>query len=63
MPQQREPDHTEEGRKEKFIDEDRMVSEGMGGGYIMDRDNAYIGDSTVETMDKPESVVKARGKE
>lgn len=56
MPKKARPSHTDEGRKEKFIDEDRMVSEGMGGGYITDEDNAYIGETTVDTMDKPESV-------
>ncbi len=60
MAKERLPDHTEEGRKERFVDEDRMVSEGLGGGYVTDEDNARIGETTVDTMHEQESVLKPK---
>lgn len=42
-----------EGREEMFLDIDRMVNEGLGGGTVTDQ-NGWIGDTTVDTMDDPE---------
>lgn len=48
-------DTSHEGRDDYFIDEDRMVNEGLGGGQVSPQ-NGLIEDTTTDTMDKPESV-------
>lgn len=45
-----------EGREENFMDIDRMVNEGLGGGMVTDQ-NGLIEDTTTDTMDEPESVM------
>lgn len=40
-----------DGRDERFLDVDRMVNEGLGGGTVSPQ-NGYIGDSTTDTMDE-----------
>lgn len=49
-------DRTDESRKDKFMDEDRMVNEGLGGGYVTDDDNGRIDEATVDSMEQPDSV-------
>jgi hypothetical protein len=51
------PDHNVQGRDEHFIDIDRMVNEGLGGGYVTEN-NGLIDDSTTDTMDDAESVLE-----
>jgi hypothetical protein len=51
------PDHKVEGRDEHFIDIDRMVNEGLGGGYVTEN-NGLIDASTTDTMDDAESVLE-----
>jgi hypothetical protein len=48
--------HTHQGRDEHFIDIDRMVNEGLGGGYVT-LQNGRIGASTTDTMDNAESIL------
>jgi hypothetical protein len=50
-------DHNVEGRDELFIDIDRMVNEGLGGGYVTEN-NGLIDASTTDTMDDAESVLE-----
>lgn len=50
-------DKDNEGRKEMFIDIDRFVNEGLGGGRVTD-DNGLIEDTTTDTMNNAESVNK-----
>ncbi|WP_090798952.1 hypothetical protein [Paenibacillus sp. GP183] len=50
-------DHNVEGRDEHFIDIDRMVNEGLGGGYVTEN-NGLIDASTTDTMDDAESVLE-----
>ncbi|GAB2719982.1 hypothetical protein ACFQWB_06740 [Paenibacillus thermoaerophilus] len=45
----------DEGRKEYFMDIDRMVNEGLGGGQVTVH-NGLIGDSTTDTMGDTESL-------
>lgn len=40
-----------EGRAEAEMDIDRMVNEGLGGGYVSPVKNGRIGDTTTDTMD------------
>jgi hypothetical protein len=40
-----------EGREEQFMDIDRMVSEGLGGGRVT-MDNGKIEETTTDTMDE-----------
>jgi hypothetical protein len=47
-----------EGRDEQFNDIDRMVSEGLGGGYVTEDDNGLIEETTTDTMDQQESVLE-----
>lgn len=55
MADQTKPDANNEGREENFMDIDRMVNEGLGGGTVTAQ-SGYIGDSTTDTMDDPEDV-------
>jgi hypothetical protein len=50
-------EHTNEGREDFFMDIDRMVNEGLGGGTVT-MDNGFIGDSTTDTMNHPEEVTE-----
>jgi len=38
-----------EGKEDKFMDVDRMINEGLGGGYVS-KDNGLIEETTVDTM-------------
>jgi hypothetical protein len=49
-------DTTDQGRDERFMDIDRMVNEGLGGGYVT-QNNGLIGASTTDTMDNEDSVL------
>ena len=51
-------DGCQEGRDQHFMDIDRMVNEGLGGGTVSFH-NGLIGDSTTDTMDHPESVLNS----
>lgn len=44
----------DEGRRQYFMDIDRMVNEGLGGGNVTCH-NGLIGESTTDTMDEIES--------
>lgn len=44
-----------EGRDNHFMDIDRMVNEGLGGGMVTIH-NGLIEETTTDTMDDPESV-------
>ncbi|WJH35184.1 hypothetical protein MJA45_22975 [Paenibacillus aurantius] len=48
-------DTTLEGRDEHFMDIDRMINEGLGGG-VVSYENGWINSSTTDTMTFPESV-------
>jgi hypothetical protein len=48
-------DSTNESRDDQFMDIDRMVNEGLGGGNVT-MDNGFIGHSTTDTMDEVEEV-------
>ncbi len=54
MAQHQDQDY--EGKEDHFMDVDRMVNEGLGGGNVTE-DNGYIGDSTTDTMLQHDSVV------
>jgi|HigsolmetaAR203D_1030402.scaffolds.fasta_scaffold00012_125 hypothetical protein len=43
-----------EGRADYFMDIDRMVNEGLGGGIVSDQ-NGLIGDTTTDTMQEPDA--------
>lgn len=45
------PDALHEGREDSFIDIDRMVSEGLGGGFVSPQ-NGLIEETTTDTMDE-----------
>lgn len=47
-------DNMNEGREQHFMDIDRMVNEGLGGGQVT-MDNGFIGDTTTDTMDETDS--------
>jgi len=49
-------DHRFEGRDEYFMDIDRMVNEGLGGGNVT-LHNGLIGETTTDTLDEPQSVL------
>jgi len=49
----KDTDH--QGQKEHFMDIDRMINEGLGGGNVT-MHNGLIEASTTDTMDHPESV-------
>jgi hypothetical protein len=51
-PSPNEPD----SREDYFLDIDRMINEGLGGGQVT-RDNGLIEDTTTDTMEFPESVL------
>jgi len=46
-----------QGREDNFMDVDRMVNEGLGGGTVNPQ-NGYIGDSTTDTMSEPDSITR-----
>jgi hypothetical protein len=51
----RKKDITNDGREQYFVDEDRMVNEGLGGGYVTTEDNGHIDDSTAELTEIKEN--------
>ncbi|MBD0379656.1 hypothetical protein [Paenibacillus sedimenti] len=48
-------DTTNQGQDDYFMDIDRMINEGLGGGNVT-MHNGLIESSTTDTMDHPESV-------
>lgn len=54
------PDKTD-SREKYFVDVDRMVNEGLGGGQVT-RDNGLIEDTTSDTLEFPDSVKRANTK-
>ncbi|MEI7026479.1 hypothetical protein [Paenibacillus sp. y28] len=50
---QNDADH--QGREDAFMDIDRMINEGLGGGQVTVH-NGYIGDSTTDTMGDPDTI-------
>lgn len=55
-------DSGEQGRDDHFMDIDRMVNEGLGGGNVT-INNGLIDDSTTDTMQHLESVLNPDGEE
>lgn len=51
-----------EGRDEMFMDIDRMINEGLGGGQVT-RDNGLIEDTATDTMHYHESTIDQEGDE
>lgn len=49
-------DTVNEGKDDHFMDIDRMINEGLGGGNVS-MHNGLIESSTTDTMDHPESVL------
>ena len=49
--QNRARDGDFEGRAEAEMDIDRMVNEGLGGGFVSPVKNGKIGETTTDTMD------------
>jgi hypothetical protein len=49
-------DQLHQGRDESFMDIDRMVNEGLGGGNVT-LQNGLIEATTTDTMDEPESII------
>ena len=49
-------DALNQGRDENFMDIDRMVNEGLGGGNVT-VNNGLIEETTTDTMDHPETVL------
>lgn len=47
-----ENDVQHEGRQEKFVDVDRMINEGLGGGQVTDQ-NGLITDTVELTEEEP----------
>jgi hypothetical protein len=56
-----ELDSNSQGRDDSFMDIDRMVNEGLGGGTVTVH-NGLIEETTTDTMDRPESVLNPEGK-
>ncbi|MDF2964329.1 MAG: hypothetical protein K0S39_6064 [Paenibacillus sp.] len=56
MQGQEATDALQQGREDYFMDIDRMVNEGLGGGNVT-INNGLIEESTTDTMDHPESVI------
>lgn len=54
------PKH-QDSREDLFLDIDRMVNEGLGGGTVT-RDNGLIEETTTDTMVYPESILDDRNK-
>ncbi|CAM3623858.1 hypothetical protein [Marinicrinis lubricantis] len=50
-------DGLNQGREDEFMDIDRMVNEGLGGGNVT-MDNGLIENTTTDTMDGPESILE-----
>ena len=51
-----------EGREDAFMDVDRMINEGLGGGMVT-RDNGLIEDTTTDTMFQEESALHSEQNE
>ncbi|MFD0697582.1 hypothetical protein ACFQZT_26240 [Paenibacillus sp. GCM10027628] len=49
-------DTNHQGQEDYFMDIDRMINEGLGGGNVT-MHNGLIDSSTTDTMDHPESVI------
>ncbi|MEF2968554.1 hypothetical protein V3851_22285 [Paenibacillus sp. M1] len=45
-----------DSRSDRFLDIDRMINEGLGGGNVT-QDNGAIEETTVDTMEFPESIL------
>ncbi|GIP39990.1 hypothetical protein J31TS4_32700 [Paenibacillus sp. J31TS4] len=50
-------DERHQGREEMFMDIDRMINEGLGGGNVT-IDNGMIGPTTTDTMLDPDSILE-----
>lgn len=50
MEKQANHDSLYEGREDKFVDIDRMVNEGLGGGVVSDQ-NGLIEETSTDSMD------------
>lgn len=48
-----------DSREEYFLDIDRMINEGLGGGNVT-LDNGLIEETTTDTMEYPESILDER---
>ncbi|GIP52612.1 MULTISPECIES: hypothetical protein [Paenibacillus] len=46
----------QDGREERFLDIDRMINEGLGGGNVT-LDNGLIEETTTDTMEYAESIL------
>jgi len=53
--QHKDKDGTHQGRDDYYMDIDRMINEGLGGGQVTVH-NGLIEESTTDTMGYPESV-------
>lgn len=62
MVQREQKQRNKDNHDDKFLDIDRMVNEGLGGGHVT-CDNGLIEESTTDTMDYPESVIRKRKSE
>ena len=51
-------DEDHQNREDHFMDIDRMVNEGLGGGQVTEH-NGLIEETTTNTMDEPESVIQS----
>ncbi|WP_442601875.1 hypothetical protein [Paenibacillus sp. KN14-4R] len=52
-------DSRHEGRDKYFMDVDRMISEGLGGGLVTE-DNGKLEDSTTDTMMEIETILNSQ---
>lgn len=50
-----EKEMNKEGRDDHFMDVDRMINEGLGGGNVT-MHNGYIGASATDVMNEPDSI-------
>lgn len=48
-------DPNNQGKKDKFMDVDRMINEGLGGGNVTLANGGLINDSTIDTMKDEDS--------
>ena len=56
MAEQNQNDRDHEGRDDYFMDVDRMINEGLGGGNVTVH-NGLIEETAVDTMDEDESIL------
>jgi hypothetical protein len=51
-----------QGRDDNFMDIDRMINEGLGGGNVT-LHNGLIEETTTDTMDDPDSILEEANEE